>query len=113
MESLYARLPECFDAEAVGDAARADRSSLSGNRRHLVLRHLVEHPAFDCELVARQPLTARKDELSCRNGERAARNGELPDRNAPSRTNVVDQEVPDRDDPSRTNAVDQGVPSTE
>lgn len=57
VEELYVRLPETFTAEDVGDASE---SRLSGGRRHLVLRHLAEHPAFDCALVAQQPLTARK-----------------------------------------------------
>ncbi len=57
LEALYDRLPETFAAEDVQEAAD---SRLSGGRRHLVLRHLAEHPAFDCGLVAQQPLTARK-----------------------------------------------------
>lgn len=51
---LFERLPAEFTAEDVG------RSGLTGGRRHMVLRHLVEHPAFGCELASRQPLTARK-----------------------------------------------------
>jgi hypothetical protein len=58
LEALYHRLPRTFDAVDVGDAADCP---LSGSRRHLVLRHLAEHPAFDCDLVAQQPLTARKE----------------------------------------------------
>mgnify|MGYP000053041188 CR=1 FL=1 len=56
--ALYDRLPEQFDASAVG--AAADDSAVSGSRRHLLVRHFAEHPAFDCELVAEQPLTAEK-----------------------------------------------------
>ncbi|MFB6146915.1 MAG: hypothetical protein ABEJ08_04440 [Halobacteriaceae archaeon] len=52
--TLYDDLPREFTAEAL------TRDGMTGGRRHLVLRHLVEHPAFDCALVARQPLTARK-----------------------------------------------------
>lgn len=51
---LYGRLPGEFTAEAVG------RTGLTGSRRHLLVRHFAEHPAFDCELVSRQPLTVRK-----------------------------------------------------
>jgi hypothetical protein len=51
---LYDHLPERFTAEDVG------RSGLTGGRRHMVVRHLVEHPAFDCALASRQPLTAAK-----------------------------------------------------
>ena len=54
LRRLYDRLPAEFTADAVG------RTGLTGGRRHLLVRHLAEHPAFDCELVARQPLTARK-----------------------------------------------------
>lgn len=61
LETLYERLPDRFDAAAVGDAAsNDDELSVSGNRRHLLVRHVAEHPAFDCELVSQQPLTARK-----------------------------------------------------
>jgi hypothetical protein len=54
LERLYERLPETFTAEDIG------RTGLTGGRRHMLLRHVVEHPAFDCELVSRQPLTARR-----------------------------------------------------
>lgn len=53
---LYERLPGQFDAAAVGTVA----GNVTGSRRHMVLRHLVEHPAFDCELTSRRPLVARK-----------------------------------------------------
>ena len=53
---LYGRLPEEFTADAVG------RTGLTGGRRHLLVHHFAEHPAFDCELVSRQPLTVRKRE---------------------------------------------------
>ena len=54
LRRLYDRLPDAFTAEDVG------RSGLTGGRRHMVVRHFVEHPAFDCELVSRQPLTVEK-----------------------------------------------------
>lgn len=54
VERLYRRLPAEFTAEEIG------RTGLTGGRRHMLLRHVVEHPAFDCELVSRQPLTVRK-----------------------------------------------------
>jgi hypothetical protein len=54
LERLYERLPREFTARDVaGDG-------LTGSRRHVLVHHLVEHPAFDCELVSRQPLTGRK-----------------------------------------------------
>jgi hypothetical protein len=54
LERLWKHLPTEFTAEDLG------RTGLSGGRRHMVLRHLAEHPAFDCDLVSEQPLTARK-----------------------------------------------------
>ena len=56
---LYGRLPEKITAEEVG------RTGLTSGRRHLLVRHFTEHPAFDCELVSRQPLTVQK----CTGGE--------------------------------------------
>lgn len=56
LRRLYDRLPAEFTAETVG------RTGLTGGRRHMLLWHLVEHPAFDCNLASRQPLTVRKCE---------------------------------------------------
>ena len=56
LHRLYERLPGQFDAAAVGTVA----GDVTGSRRHMVLRHLAEHPAFDCELTSRSPLVARK-----------------------------------------------------
>lgn len=50
----FETLPAEFTAEDVGTAG------VSGGRRHMLVWHFVEDPNFDCELVARQPLTARK-----------------------------------------------------
>jgi hypothetical protein len=54
LRRLCERLPEEFTAEALS------ASGLTAGRRHIVLRHLVEHPAFPVELSSRQPLTAEK-----------------------------------------------------
>lgn len=54
LRERYETFPKEFTAEDVGSPG------LTGGRRHLVLRHLAEHPAFDCALARRQPLTARK-----------------------------------------------------
>lgn len=54
LEHLYERLPERFTADDLS------RTGLTDGRRHLVLRHFVEHPRFDCELTCRQPLTVHK-----------------------------------------------------
>jgi hypothetical protein len=51
---LYERLPEEF----VGDDVTA--TGVTGGRRHMLVWHFAEHPAFECELVSRQPLMARK-----------------------------------------------------
>lgn len=55
LSELYERLPSEFTAEDI------DYPGLTGGRRHMLLRHVTEHPAFDCSLVCRQPLTARKN----------------------------------------------------
>ncbi|WP_254863200.1 DUF7528 family protein [Halovivax gelatinilyticus] len=45
------------------DSMRVDdivTKGLSGSRRHVVLWHFVEHPAFECSLRSKQPLTVEK-----------------------------------------------------
>ncbi|WP_435347674.1 DUF7528 family protein [Haloarchaeobius sp. HRN-SO-5] len=54
VERLFDRLPDRFTAEDVG------HTGLTGGRRHMLVWHFTEHPAFDCELVSRQPLTVEK-----------------------------------------------------
>lgn len=51
---LFERLPRSFTADDVG------HTGLTGGRRHMLLWHFAEHPAFDCELASRQPLTVEK-----------------------------------------------------
>lgn len=58
LTELYDRLPETFAAEEVGERG------LTGGRRHILVHHFAEHPDFDCGLVSRQPLTARKEGTS-------------------------------------------------
>jgi hypothetical protein len=58
------RLPETFTAEDLS------ATGLTAGRRHMVLWHLVEHPAFPVELASRQPLTAEKSTAA--NGDRGA-----------------------------------------
>lgn len=55
LRSLYDSLPARFEASDL------DRPGVSGGRRHMLLWHVAEHPAFDCSLVARQPLTVEKE----------------------------------------------------
>ncbi|WP_129117067.1 DUF7528 family protein [Halegenticoccus tardaugens] len=54
LRRLFDRLPEEFTAEDVG------RTGITGSRRHMLIRHFGEHPAFDCEISSRNPLTGRK-----------------------------------------------------
>lgn len=51
---LFDRLPDRFGAEEVG------RTGLTGSRRHLLVRHFAEHPAFACQIASRSPLTVEK-----------------------------------------------------
>lgn len=55
VERLYERLPETFDADDVG------RTGITGSRRHMVVRHFAEHPAFACRTVSRNPLAVEKE----------------------------------------------------
>lgn len=54
LRRFYGRLPEEFDADDVG------RSGITGSRRHMLVRHFAEHPAFDCTIARRNPLRAEK-----------------------------------------------------
>ncbi|SFP12581.1 MULTISPECIES: hypothetical protein [Halolamina] len=54
LRALFESLPAEFGAEPVGNEGITD------SRRHLIVRHLAEHPAFDCGLVSEQPLRAEK-----------------------------------------------------
>jgi hypothetical protein len=54
LRRLYGRLPDEFTAEDVG------RTGITGSRRHMIVRHLAEHPAFDCDIECRKPLRAAK-----------------------------------------------------
>ncbi len=56
LRRLYERLPEEFDAEAVG------RTGITGSRRHMLVRHFAEHPAFDCTTTSQSPLRVIKQE---------------------------------------------------
>nr|WP_240148901.1 hypothetical protein [Halorubellus sp. JP-L1] len=54
LDRLYERLPDAFDADDVS------RTGITGSRRHMLVRHFAEHPAFDCEIANRSPLRAEK-----------------------------------------------------
>jgi hypothetical protein len=60
LRRLYGRLPDEFDADDVG------RTGITGSRRHMVIRHFCEHPAFDCEIERRNPLRAKKSTSTTR-----------------------------------------------
>lgn len=51
---LFERLPDAFTADDLGSAG------YTGSRRHMLVRHFAEHPAFPCELASRNPLRAEK-----------------------------------------------------
>ncbi len=54
LRRFFDRLPGTFDAESLS------RAGITGSRRHMLIRHFVEHPGFECELDSRNPLQARK-----------------------------------------------------
>ena len=66
LRRLYERLPEEFGAEAL------DRTGITGSRRHMLIRHFAEHPAFDCTTVSRNPLRVVKREPTAGTGEPVA-----------------------------------------
>jgi hypothetical protein len=57
LRDLYESLPERFTADHV------ERAGITGSRRHLLIRHLCEHSAFDCHVECQNPLTAVKHEF--------------------------------------------------
>jgi len=54
VDGTHERLPETYDADDI------DRTGITGSRRHVVVRHLAEHPAFECRMVSRNPLVVGK-----------------------------------------------------
>jgi hypothetical protein len=38
------------------------RTGITGSRRHMLVRHFAEHPAFDCRITRRNPLTVEKSD---------------------------------------------------
>jgi hypothetical protein len=52
LRSTFGALPGEFGADDVDCA--------TGSRRHMVVWHFAEHPAFPCTLAARRPLTVEK-----------------------------------------------------
>lgn len=52
--ALFEELPASFDADALSTAG------VTGSRRHMLVRHFAEHPAFPCTLASRNPLEAEK-----------------------------------------------------
>jgi len=54
MRRLFERLPDEFGADEVSG------TGITGSRRHMLVRHFAEHPAFDCAIARRNPLTVEK-----------------------------------------------------
>lgn len=98
LRRLYERLPRSFTADDVG------RSGLTGGRRHMLVRHLAEHPEFDCDLVSRQPLTARKEPRASPEGDETGDDRRADDAASPAAAEA------DRD--SRGEDPDGGEPAT-
>lgn len=55
LRQQYEQLPSPFTATDVGQLGE------TGSRRHLLVQFFTEHPAFDCSITSRCPLTAEKD----------------------------------------------------
>jgi hypothetical protein len=75
LRRLFDRLPATFDAEDVG------RAGITGSRRHMLIRHVAEHPAFDCEIGSRNPLRGRKTSSSA-TGDENVETDEIADTDA-------------------------------
>lgn len=57
----FADCRACFDAlPETFTATDLKWPGVTGRRRHMLVHHFAEHPAFPCRLVTRQPLRARK-----------------------------------------------------
>src|SRR6056297_1128359 len=62
LRRLYQRLPSEFTADEVS------RTGITGSRRHMLVRHFAEHPAFECSITTRNPLTVRKTKPNTEQG---------------------------------------------
>lgn len=63
LRRLYDRMPAEFTAEEV------TRAGITGSRRHMLVHHFAEHPAFECTIATRNPLTVRKTGMEASDGE--------------------------------------------
>jgi hypothetical protein len=88
LRRLFDRLPATFDAADVG------RTGITGSRRHMLIRHVAEHPAFDCEIESRNPLRGRKTATGATDdvGDTGAADGESAD----ARTTGTDVDLGER-----------------
>lgn len=68
LRGRYDGLPDTFTA--------ADVTWATGGRRHMLVWHVAEHPDFDCRIVERQPLTARKGDGTSESAAGAEREGD-------------------------------------
>ena len=73
LRRMFDRLPAEFSADDVS------RTGITGSRRHMLVRHFAEHPAFDCEIGRRNPLTAEKsvDDVPTEGSEPTTDGGEV------------------------------------
>lgn len=52
---------DCFDGlPNTFGATDVECDGITGSRRHLLVRHFAESPAFECELICENPLKAKK-----------------------------------------------------
>lgn len=54
LRRTFDRLPESFGADDL------TRAGITGSRRHMLVRHFAEHPAFPATLASRNPLRVEK-----------------------------------------------------
>jgi hypothetical protein len=67
LEQLYEQLPTEFTARDV------DGAGITGSRRHMLVRHLGEHPSFGCAITRHNPLTVTKQSAESRPDDESAR----------------------------------------
>lgn len=55
LRRTFDRLPGTFEADDL------TRAGITGSRRHMLVWHFAEHPAFPASLASRNPLRVEKD----------------------------------------------------
>jgi hypothetical protein len=69
LERLYEQLPTEFTAQDVDGTG----TGITGSRRHMLVRHLGEHPSFGCAITRHNPLTVTKQSPESRSDDESAR----------------------------------------